>query len=380
MKLTKNKHRAHIVKKLKKDKIFWGLICFIFILQLLTYPSIHHIVSDETLYLEVGKGICDGNFTYFVGEAEKPVHTPIFPTLLCLTSSIHNFNLERAEIVNYSFFILMIIVWYFSLPESLKVDKKKFVLLLFANNLLWIYSMRVLTDIPVAFFLSLGILHMYLYFEYSKRRNYYLGVVLLSLGILTKENSLIYLPILSAYLILKGIKNSKKILLLATPLIPYLILLLGQYSTGYDVLKPYKLNIQGFDFSFIPYADLPVFIYMIGAFGVGIASFLVVLKNVKKVRIEFRKFVLFFIIMYLVWELFYAFIITASVPRYHLTLIPFFSLIISETGKMDGWMKRVYYLTLVYILITGFLAAYYFHVSTEAIWKVAFKELITHNF
>jgi len=146
----------NIFISIKNEKLFWLSILSIFILHLLTFPSIHHIESDETLYLSIGKDICNGNFTYFIGETGKPVHTPLFHTLLCLTSSIHNFDLEQAEIVNFSFFILMIIVWYFSLPESLKIDKKRFVLLLFANNLLWIYSMRVLTDLPMAFFFIFG--------------------------------------------------------------------------------------------------------------------------------------------------------------------------------------------------------------------------------
>jgi len=360
-----------LVNELKKNKLFYFLIFIIFILHLFTYPSIHHI-GDELLYLNVGKEICQGSFSSFLGNAKILVHTPVYHTSLCLTSFIHNFNLETAELVTFSYLILMVLCWYFSIPKNSNFDRKNFVLLLFSNSLLWIYSLRVLTDVPLAFFLSLGMLHLYLYFEYKKKRNYYLSFIFLSLATLVKENALIYLPIFFLYILLKTPKNIKKIYLLLLPLLPYLIFILYQFSTGYKIFKIFILAFKSTtpaDFSFIPYANLPVFIYMIGSFGIGILSIILVLKNMKKIKIDFRNFAVFFLVMYMFWEFLYDFIAFASIPRYHLTLIPFFSLIITESSKIDRKMKYLYYLTLVYTLITGFLISYYFHTETVEIWK-----------
>lgn len=372
MKLIKNKQLSNIVNKLKRNKIFLGLIFFVFILHLLTYPSIHHI-ADEPLYLNIGKEICQGKFSSFFGNAETPIHTPVYHISLCLTSFLHDFNLETAELVTFSYLILMVVCWYFSIPRNLNFDRKKFVLLLFSNSLLWIYSLRVLMDVPLAFFLSLGMLHLYLFFEYKKKTNYYLSFIFLSLAVMTKENALIYLPIFFFYILLKNPKNIKKIYLLLLPLIPYLIFTLYQFSTGYNIYKNFKYIFKATtsnDLSFIIYANLPVTIYMIGVFFLGMLSIIFCLINLKKLEINFKKFMIFFLTMYIIWELTYDFIAFGNVPRYNLSLIPFFSLIISESTKLNKKLKYIYYITLIYNLVIGFSISYFFHINITEIQKI----------
>lgn len=358
------------VKELKKNKIFWSLILFIFALHLITFPSIHHITCDEELYLNISKTICEGDFSYYTEPQARPPHGPLFPTLLCIASPIHHFNLDGAGIVSFSLLILMVIGWCFSFPESLKIDRKKFASLLFANSLLWIYSLRVLNDVPLALFLSLGMLHLYLFFKYGKRKNYYLGVIFLSLAVLTKETALIFLPTFAVYLLLKNVKNIKKFYFLIPPIVPYITLLLYQYVAGHRITAVYELIFKGIsplDYSSIPYANLPVTIYLIGTFGIGFLSVILMIKSLRKLRKEFRSFLVFFLVLYVTWEITYDFIAFASVPRWHTTLIPFFTVVISESSNVNKKMKYIYYTTLMYTLITGFLIAYCFHIGIHPI-------------
>lgn len=369
-----------MIKILKKNKIFWSLLVFIFILHMITYPSIHTI-GDEEVYLEISKKFCELDFSYFFGESGKPAHQPFYYVILCITSPIHNFVLGNAEIITYIFFIFLVVGWYLSVPNSWKINKKGFVLLLFSNSLLWVYSLRVLLDVPLAFFLSLGIFHFYLFFEKGKKKNYYLGLLLLSLALLIKESALAFLPIFFVYLLLKKDLNLKKLFLLVIPCIPWLILTMFQYFSGFPVFwafsvafKPTTTIVWQQD---VPYAQLPTILFMLGIFGPGIISCILMWKNtlMKKDRV-IKGFFLFSLVLYLLWEISYDFLLYGNMPRYHTTLMPFLALIITAAANKSKKLRYIYYLTLVYSLIVGFIVAYYFHTHTQAIWKVPIKELI----
>jgi hypothetical protein len=369
-----------------KNRNFWILLAAIFILHILTYPSIHHIIDEET-YLDIAKNICNGNFTDFFGfipNRDWSHNTPLYNIILCISSPIHNYNVEKAEIITYIFFILLTVGWYYSIPKDWKVDKNKFVLLLFANSLLWVYSFRVLLDVPLAFFLSLGIFNLYLFFEYNQKKNYYIGCVLTSLALFAKENALLFFPIFFIYFLFKGEKNIKKWFLLVVPLIPFVIFSFAQYISGFPILREFidvafkftNYTYYSYKFYLIPYAKLPTIAFIIGIFGPGLISCLYILKNIPKKKHNIRTFLTFFLIFYLIWEVVFDFLIFVNSPRYHTTLIPFITLIISMASEDKKNLKYVFYLTLFYVLITGFLAAYYFHVQTIEIWKVPLMKIL----
>jgi len=363
-----------------KDKIFWGLLAVIFALHVFNYPSIHHI-SDEKIYLDIAKNICNGNFSDFFGfipGRDYTHNTPLYQTVLCITSFVHGFNVEKAEIITYLFFILLTIGWYYSIPKEWKVDKNKFVLLLFANSLLWIYSFRVLLDIPLGFFLSLGVFNLYLFFEYNQRKNYYLGFILTSLALFTKETAVIFLPIFFIYFLFKKEKNIRKWCLLLLSIAPFVIFSGFQYLSGFPIFNEFigvafKATTTHTSYYLIPYSKLPTIAFMVGIFGPGIISCFFMLKNINKKSDSIKKFLIFFLIFYLFWEVVFDFLMFANSPRYHTTLIPFITLIIVMAVDKKS-LKYIFYLTLVYMLLTGFLAAYYFHVQTLEIWKVPLKE------
>jgi len=359
-----------LINELKKNRLFYGLILLIFILHLITFPSIHHM-GDEQLWLDIGKQVCEGNFTAFFSDVgDFSAHTPFYHLLLCASSPIHNFNLERAEIVAFIFLIFTIIGWYFSFPEKLKIDKKKFTLLLFSNSLLWIYSLRVLMDVPLAFFLSLGMFQLFLFFEYEKKKNYYISFILLSLALLIKESAIAFFPIFFIYLFFVKKLNVKNFILLLLPFVPYMFFILYQYLSNYQVLWVFKVvfKVAGVDFSFIPYANLPTAFYMIGTFGLGFLSCILMWKKIGKEKV-LNNFLMFSLILYLVWEIVYDFVLWANLPRYHTTLIPFLTLLISEGSKKSKKMRYLYYLTLIFTLFSGFFISYYFHTSSIEIWK-----------
>jgi hypothetical protein len=367
-----------------KGKKFWFLLAIIFFLQVLTYPSIHHIVDEKIEYLNIAEDICKGNFSDFFGPRPNEVHThntPLYQTILCLTSFIHGFNVEKAEIVTYIFFLLLIIGWYYSIPKDWKVDKNKFVLLLFANSLLWVYSFRVLLDVPLAFFLSLGIFNLYLFFEYNKRKNYYIGFTLTTLALLTKESAILFLPIFAIYFLFRKTWNIKKWFLLLLPIIPFIIFTVLQYISGFPVFNQYidvalKTTTTMEYQQTIPYSKLPTIVFIIGIFGPGIISVFLMLKNINEKEDNIKKFLTFFLIFYVIWEIVFDFFIFANSPRYHTTLIPFITLIISMAAHHKKNLKYIFYLTLVYTLLTGFIAAYYFHVEIKEIWNIKLKELL----
>jgi FtsH-binding integral membrane protein len=116
---------------------------------------------------------------------------------------------------------------------------------------------------------------------------------------------------------------------------------------------------------------------MIGIFGPGIISCVLMWKNAIVGKNDLIKhFVLFSLVLYLTWEIIYDFMLYGNLPRYHTTLIPFLVLIITNASEKSKKLRYIYYLTLIFSLITGFIVAYYFHVYTQAIWKVPIKEFL----
>jgi len=372
------------IKKFIQSKFFLAIV-IILALHILTYPSIHHIV-DEYTYLGSSSKICELNFSDFFGEKtleeiEYYTHnTPLYSVIFCLTSPIHNFNVERAGLVIFAFLIATVIGWYYSIPKDWKIDKKKFVLLLLSNSLLWVYCWRALKDVPLAFFLSLGVFHLYLHFERKKIKNYYIAFILLSIALLLKESSILYIPIFFTYFLIKKVHNLKKWALLILPIIPYLVFTLLQYMSGFPVYwlftSSFRATSELIYPELIPYARLPTVIFMIGIFGPGFISIVLRWKDSLFRKSEFNDFLKFFLIFYIIWELVFDFVLFGNMPRYHTILMPFLSLIIAESAEKTKNLKILFYLTLVYSIISGFAISYYFHVESLEIWRTSLREII----
>lgn len=360
------------LKKIKVDfrrnRFFWAMISLIFILQMITYPSIHGI-GDEKLYLDVSRKVCNLDFSYFLGKCEFSVHQPLYYMILCVTSPIHNFTMGRAEIITYTFLVLTVVGWYFTIPKEWKIDKKKFALLLFANSLLWMYSVRVLLDVPLAFFLSLGIFNLYLFYNKGRKKNCYLGLLLLSLAVLTKESALAYIPIFGIWFLLNKEKDIRKYGLLLIPLIPWLLFTAYQYLSGFPIEWMFKVVFKPTTtlrfMETIPYSSLPTFVFMVGIFGTGVILVLLSWKNMKFMKKDMKRFLLFSLVLYLIWEIAYDLLLFGNLPRYHTTLMPFLTFVISSY-KDKKWL---YWLTLIYLVAIGFSISFYHHVETLTIWK-----------
>lgn len=352
---------------INKNKIFLVVLFFIFVLHVLTYPSIHNI-SDEQLYLDISKKVCKLDFSDFSGKAENAVHPILYYGILCLTSPLHNFDLQTAQLVTFGFLIALVIGWYLITEDFSQTVRKRFVLLLFANSLLWVYSFRVLIDVPLAFFLSLGAMSLYLFFESGRKKNYYIGAILLSFALLTKESAVLIFPIFLVYLLIRRKLNIKNFILLGIPVIPYAIF---RFFTGAQGSQSFFRSIRflsSYDYSFVPYSYFPTILFMLGIFGLGIVAVVWMWKNYRKM--EIKNFLLFTLILYIIWEIFYDAISVVNWPRYHTALIPFLSLIIAEASTKNKNMKYIYLITLIYSILTGFAAAYYFHVNIMEIWKI----------
>jgi len=208
-------------------------------------------------------------------------------------------------------------------------------------------------------------LHLYLFYENKKMKNYFIGLIMLSLALLTKENAIAFLPIFFIYIFVRKKWNLKNLILLFLPLIPYLIFIFFQHMSSFHVPLFFEFHVG---FPYIPYANLPTIFYMFGVFGFGVFSCLFMWKWMKKERV-FKNFLLFSLILYIVWEIIYDFVLLINLPRYHTTLIPFFSLIISESSKKSKKMSYLYYSSLIFTIIVGFLISFYFHTSFVTIWK-----------
>jgi len=359
-----------IYEWLKRNKLFLGLIALIFVLHVATYPCIHNL-TDETKYLEFSEELCQGNFSYF--SEDKFFSTPFYFLTMCVTSPLHGYVPDVAELVTFGISLIMVATWYFSVPKDF--DRKKLALLLFSNSLIWIYSFRVMMDIPVAFFLSLGMLHLYLFLERNNKKNYYISFALLTLAIFTKEIALLFVPIFLAYLLIKRDKNWKKWILVLLPLIPYLVYLMATGPEEILWLLGVTSGSVPRDYSYIPYGRLPVILFLGGVFGTGIISVILAWKNYWKEE-KIKNFILLTFVSYIVWEGFFSIIMPVNLPRYSIALIPFFSVLISEYANRSKKLLYIYYLTLAWSIITGFLAGYYFHVIEGAIWEDSFKNLI----
>jgi len=386
---------------LKKNKKFLVSLLVIFILYMITYPSVHNL-TDEELYLNLSKEVCKGNFSFYSEDAYRnnTLSPPIYFISLCLTSPFHKYNIAAAELTTFLFTLMMVVGWYFSLPESM--DKKSFVVLFFSNALIWTYSFRVLIDLPMAAFLSLGLFQFYLYLENNNKKNCTISLVLLSLAVLTRELSLIYIPILFAYMIVvKRIWNPKMWMLLTIPLLPYIIYML---TTGSLEIMDYFTWALGeaeertadyYSESKIPYKSFPVMLFMLGSFGPGFISCLYMWKNSAKDLIRYIKtffmfsggkvtekpknqlmsFVMFSLMLYLIWEVVFD-VLPFKSPRFNITLVPFLTLLISESSRKNKKMKYIYYLTLIYSIALGFTINYYFHLEAGSIWQDSISEII----
>ena len=357
-------------KKLDKNNIYLIVLSILIILHFVTHPTIHNL-TDEFKYLNISKQLCQSDYSYF--ESEKSYHTPLLYMTLCLTSGLHNFTIPGGQLVTLSFFFLLIIGWYISLPKEF--DRKKFSLLLISNSLLWVYYTRILMDVPVAFFLSLGMLHLFLFFENRKKKNYYIAVILLFLGIMTKEITLIYGIIFFLYLILKRDFDIKDYILLGIPVIPYILYLILTGPEELIWLFSVVLRTAGRNYSYIPYARVPTFAFIAGIFGPGVLSMFHMVKHYKN-NSKLRNMIEFIIIMFVVWEIFFDIAMPLNLPRYHAPIIPFLTLLVSEASKGDKKFNSIYQATLVYTASTGFLASYYFHLNDGAIWKNGLIELV----
>jgi len=244
-----------------------------------------------------------------------------------------------------------------------------------SNSLLWIYSFRILLDIPLVFFLSLGMFNLYLFFKEKSKKNCYLGILLTSLACLTKGTyAIIYFPIFFIYLLLKKERCLKKYIILFIPLVPFGIYTLAQYATGFPILMEPLQDIKftsSLTYSTIPYAHLPTIVFIIGIFSplIILLAFLIK-KEWSDLGKDIKSFILFFLLFYLLWEFFFDFVVFANIPRYHSILMPFFVLIISAMPMKKRSFRYIYYLILLWSLVTGFFMAYYFHIETEAIWKM----------
>lgn len=358
------------LENIREHKIFWSIIAFVFILHLITYPCVHNL-TDESKYLEFSKNICEGNFDYF--DQEKYYSAPFYFLVICATSPLHGYIPDIAELVTFVISLAMVAAWYFSVPKEF--DKKKLALLLIANSLIWVYSFRVMMDVPVAFFLSLGILHMYLFIERNDKKNYYIGFVSLVLAIFTKDIALLFAPVLLGYLLLKRDWNWKKWLLLILPLIPYIIYIV---LTGPEEILWLFGVVSGEiprDYSYIPYGGFPVIAFLAGVFAIGGVSVISAWKGYWK-ETKIKNFVLLSFVCYIVWEGFFTLIMPVNLPRYSIALVPFMCVLISEYANRSKKFLYIYYLTLAWSIATGFVAGYYFHVSEGAIWQDSFKNLI----
>jgi hypothetical protein len=177
-----------------------------------------------------------------------------------------------------------------------------------------------------------------------------------------------FIPILFVYLLLKKNKNILDWGLLILPFIPY-----GFYQLliGFKDIWLYArmMEVTGMmNVSYIPYAHFPTIFYTIGVFGLGFISCVLAWKNMSKFD-NMKNYFIFSLLIYLIWEIVFDFIASVNLPRYNMTLIPFLALMISENYEKDKKYRYLYYLTLIYSIMTGFIAAYYFHTSSLPIWR-----------
>jgi len=372
------------IHEIFRSGFFW-LILFIFLLHTVAYPSIHHII-DEYTYLKASEKFCKMDFSDFLGKkTEENVefyshNTPMYAIIFCLTSPIHGFDVERAEIVTFGFLIALTAGWYYSIPKDWKLDRRKVVLLIFSNSLLWVYGLRALKDVPLAFFLSLGIFHLYLYLENKKIKNYYIAFVLVAIALMLKESAILYIPIFFVYLLIRRDRKLKDWIFLILPVIPYMIFTAFQLASGFPVAYLFTSSMK-FTTPFtyqqnIPYASLPTILFMAGIFGPGIISVIIRWKDQFFTRSQFNNFLKFSLILYIIWELVFDILLFGNMPRYHTVIIPFLSLIIAEASDRSRTLKILFYLTVAYSVLSGFLISYYFHVKTLEIWMNSPKKII----
>jgi hypothetical protein len=372
------------IAKIFRSGFFWAIL-LVFLLHVVTYPSIHHII-DEYTYLKASQKVCNLNFSDFFGKkTEENVefyshNTPMYALIYCLASPIHSFDVERAEIVTFGFLMALTAGWYYSIPKNWKVDRKKVALLIFSNSLLWVYGLRALKDVPLAFFLSLGIFHLYLYLENKKMKNYYTALILIATALMLKESAVLYLPIFFAYLLIKRGHKLKDWIFLILPAIPYLIFTAFQYVSGFPVAYLFTSStkfITPFTYQQnIPYASLPTLVFMIGIFGPGFLSVVLRWKDQFFTRSQFNGFLKFSLVMYIVWELVFDILLFGNMPRYHTVIIPFLSVVIAESADRSKKFKILFYLTAIYSVLTGFLISYYFHVKSLEIWMNSPRKFI----
>ena len=350
-------------------RTFAAAVLLLFVLHLLTFPSVHLIV-DDYLYIDQAKEICAGNFTQWT-ESEARGHGPLYPAVLCATSSFHGFDVYNAQLVSFVFLLLSIGVWAYLLKGFENIDIKKFSLLFFANSLWWVYSFRTLMDSTIGFFLSVGLLAGFLYFEKKKNLYFMLSAVCTALALFVKEGAVIFAPVLLVYLLYKKSRDIKDYLLVALPFVPFF---LYQCLTGFHDVNAFLVGAKATttqSFEYIPYGNLPTLAFLAGILGLGLLSCIVMWKSMKEEkRALFKDFLLFSLVLVVLNELLYDFVTAVNLPWYHMMLIPFLALIISESSKRSKWLRYLFYMTLAWSIITGFSAAYYFHTNDIAIWKM----------
>ena len=98
-------------------------------------------------------------------------------------------------------------------------------------------------------------------------------------------------------------------------------------------------------------------------------------KVTEKPKNQLMSFVMFSLIFYLIWEVVFD-VLPFKSPRFNITLVPFLTLLISESSRKNKKMKYIYYLTLIYSIALGFTINYYFHLEAGSIWQDGISEII----
>ena len=376
---------GYLKKQFTANKLILYAI-IILVMYIATYPTIYHI-SDEAWWLDVGRQICQGNYSYYDASllydkthdaTLQRIHGPIYYLSLCLTSPLHNFNITLTEVTTFFYLLLMVAGWWYFARDLVGQDavRRRFILLLLATNLLWIYTFRVLLDVPLAALLSLGLLCAFLFVEKRNKKYFYFGLLFLAAAMLTKVNAIIFFPVLFLYLFVrKKLKDVKNWLLLVLPLLPFLVYSAYRYSMGFDAFYMLRrgLGESGITLSFVPYAHLPIILYMVGVYGLGIVSCVWLWKNMRAKKFAgVKNFLVFSLVLYLMWEVMYDFVVAASVPRFHLTLIPFFAMMIAVSSVESKTLKWLFYLALLFTLVSGVVVMYSLHTQTTIFWRNLF--------
>jgi tetratricopeptide (TPR) repeat protein/4-amino-4-deoxy-L-arabinose transferase-like glycosyltransferase len=228
----------------------WLIVFLLVFPSIIARPSTQSI--DEMLYMSYGVNIASGRGAVDAFGQLISGHPPMLPVILAFIFRLTSFSIENAMVVSKFFTWLNVLAIYY-LGSKLMDRRLGFAAALIACSAIYTntYATRILLDNLQSAFMLLSLVFLVQAFKTDKTYHFLVSGLVLGLGFLVKETSLLWLPLplICAFLLKKGwqgiVGSIKFMIAFGLTIIPWWIYFYTQTGEIYLTHRP------GRDFAFL---------------------------------------------------------------------------------------------------------------------------------